>query len=95
MDDSIKGAQAKGLWGARHVCKKVLDLPIPRFDESDARHCQIAEIGEECGKKVQKWIEGGGPGNIRSIGVLRNRVRELLSKKLAEIDCIVRRLLGI
>jgi len=95
VDHSIKGAQAKGLWGARHVCKKVLDLPIPAFDENDARHCRLAQIGEECGKKVQKWIEGGGPGNIRSIGVLRNRVRELLSKELGEIDSIVRPLLGI
>lgn len=95
VDDAIKGAQAKGLWGARHVHKKVLDLPIPRFDENNARHCRLAEIGEECGENVQKWIERGGPGNIRSIGVLRNRVRELLNEELAEIDSIVRPLLGI
>jgi len=95
LDEKIKAAQSKGLWGARDICTKVLDLPIPRFDENDARHCRLAEIGEGCEEKVQEWIVAGGPGTIRSIGVLRNRVRELLSKELAEIDSIARALLGI
>ncbi|MGQ9855007.1 MAG: hypothetical protein ACUVTG_16590, partial [Candidatus Oleimicrobiaceae bacterium] len=28
-DKLVKPAQARGLWGPRHICKKVLDLPIP------------------------------------------------------------------
>jgi SAM-dependent methyltransferase len=95
VNKTIKDMQAKGLWGARHIHKKVLDLPIPRFNEKSKQHHRLAEIGEGCAEKVRKWIESGGPGNIKSIGVLRRRVRELLSRELAEIDSIVKPMLGL
>lgn len=95
VDSLIKPAQSKGLWGARDVHKKVLDLPIPRFNDKLKHHFRLADIGESCAKQVKKWIALGGPGNIRSIGVLRNKVREMLNKELDEIDSIVRPMLGL
>jgi len=62
VDVAIKSSQAKGLWGARHVCKKVLDLPIPTFDPDKKEHVRLAEIGEACAKRVKKWGDSGGPG---------------------------------
>ncbi len=92
---ALKPAQAKGLWGARHICKKVLDLPIPRFDPKRKEHLRLAEIGEACAKRVEQWVASGGPGQIKSIGLLRQKVRQMLSGELAEIDSIVKPMLGL
>ncbi|MGO8703446.1 MAG: hypothetical protein ACLQVA_06475 [Candidatus Brocadiia bacterium] len=95
VDAAIKGTQARGLWGARHIHKKVLDIPIPKFDEESKQHHRLAEIADGCAGRVQKWIDSGGPGEIRSIGLLRSRVREMLREELAEIDGIVKPMLGL
>lgn len=95
VDDAIKSAQPRGLWGARHICAKVLDLPIPQFATEDNAHGRLAELGEACAGRVAAWIREGGPGEVRSTGLLRRRVRELLREELAEIDSLVRPILGL
>jgi hypothetical protein len=95
VDKVIKAGQARGLWGARHVCKKVLDLPIPKFDPDSKSHLRLAEIGEACAGRVEGWIASGGPGTTKSVGVLRRKVREMLADELAEIDSIVKPMLGL
>ncbi len=95
VDQAIKGAQARGLWGARHIHTKVLDLPIPKFEEGRQEHERLAALGAECAERVAAWIRAGGPGEVRSIGLLRRRVREMLRDELAEIDSIVKPMLGL
>jgi hypothetical protein len=94
VNQRIKAAQARGLWGAREIHKKVLDLPIPRFDPGSPDHLRLAEIGRVCAARVEEWIASGGQGTATSIGVLRRRVREMLGEELAEIDSITRPMLG-
>ena len=95
VDRAIKPTQSRGLWGARDVHKKVLDLPIPNFDAEKKEHVRLAEIGAACAKRVKKWIASGGPGKVTSIGVLRQRVRDVLKAELAEIDSILKPMLGL
>jgi len=94
IDNMIKPMQARGLWGARHIHKKVLELPIPQFDNSVPSHLELAKLGELCSHKVANWIQIGGPGKIKSIGKLRAMVREMLAKELTEIDRLVGPLLN-
>ena len=89
----VKPMQARGLWGPRHLHKKVLELPIPQFDGKNKGHQRLAELGEECTNKVEKWLTSGGAGNVKSIGRLRSMVRQMLSKELAEIDELVKKIL--
>jgi hypothetical protein len=89
IDRLIKPMQARGLWGPRHICKKVLELPIPRFDPSKEAHLKLAELGRACTQKVADWLGAGGPGKVRSIGKLRSMVREMLAEELGEIDELV------
>ena len=93
-DRLIKPAQARGLWGPRHICKKVLDLPIPQFDPSQPEHRRLAELGKACSERVAAWLAAGGPGKTQSIGRLRGMVREMLRKELGEIDECTTRILG-
>jgi hypothetical protein len=95
VDTCIKSAQARGLWGARDVHKKVLDLPIPKFDPESPSHRRLVEIGRACTDRVETWIASGGPGATKSTGVLRRRVREMLEDELAEVDAIVKPMLGL
>ena len=87
--------QARGLWGARHIHKKVLELPIPKFDPEDPNHTRLAEIGEVCHEKVNQWIENKGMGKVKSIGKMRTMVREMLANELQKIDEIVREIIMI
>lgn len=43
---------------------------------------------------MAKWVESGGPGQIKSIGRLRSDVRKMLEPELTEIDALVAILLG-
>lgn len=93
IDEKIKPMQARGLWGPRDIHKKVLELPIPQFNNSDSIHLRLAELGELCSHKVTNWIQTGGPGKIKSIGKLRAMAREMLARDVQEIDELVRHLL--
>jgi hypothetical protein len=88
-----KPMQARGLWGPRHFHKKVLELPIPQFDEHNPIHRQLAELGRACSAKVEQWLASGGAGNVQSIGRLRGMVREKLKDELGEIDVLVEEIL--
>jgi hypothetical protein len=89
IDQMIKPMQSRGLFGPRDICKKVFDLPIPKFDPASPEHLQLAQLSEECTKKVRTWLDSGGPGKVRSIGRLRAMVREMLKEELREIDELV------
>ena len=93
IDALIKPMQARGLWGPRHICKKVLDLPLPQFHAENLTHQRLAELGQECNARVEEWLASGGPGKTKSIGKLRGMVRELLRAELDEIDDIVKKIL--
>ena len=86
--------QSRGLWGPRDIHKKVLELPIPQFDAANAIHLQLIELGETCTKKVAQWVMSGGTGTTKSIGLLRRKVREMLSEELKAIDELVKKILS-
>lgn len=93
VDTLIKPMQSRGLWGPRDICKKVLELPIPKFNAANPTHQRLAELGEECSAKVESWLASGGAGKINSIGKLRGMVREMLKDELQEIDKLVKKIL--
>jgi len=86
VDKLVKPMQSRGQYGARDIHKKVLELPIPRFDPSEEAHRKLAALGRACTQKVADWLEAGGPGKVRSIGKLRSMVREMLAEERKEID---------
>ena len=90
IDRKLKPMQARGQWGPRHICKKVLELPIPQFDPENIVHLKLVELSKNCTARVAEWLKAGGPGKIRSIGKLRGMVRKMLAGELEEIDGLVR-----
>ena len=96
LDALLKPMQAKGLWGPRHICMKVWELPIPIYKEEKREHRELAQLGIDCAEKVKKFLPELITTDITpsKIGRLRNEVRERLSDELKEIDVIVKRVMG-
>jgi len=90
VNELIKPMQARGLWGPRHIHKKVLELPIPKYDACNAVHSELAELGEACRRRVLQYLQDGTPDIRKSIGRLRSDVRQKLAPQLAAIDELVR-----
>jgi type I restriction-modification system DNA methylase subunit len=91
IDEVIKPMQTRGLFGPRDIEKKVWELPIPEFDSSNQDHMILARLGEECTKKVSKFLSQGIPK--KSIGNLRKMIKGKLVDEIKEIDVIVKRIL--
>lgn len=89
VDEKIKPHQTRGQWGARHIHRRPFEyVPIPKFNPKDEKHQKLAELSQACHEKVAKL-----PLTGKSIGFLRNKVREHLKEELAEIDELVREIL--
>ena len=43
-NELMKDFQSRGLFGARDVSKKILDIYYPRFDGNDASACKVSRV---------------------------------------------------
>lgn len=92
---AIKEFQSRGLFGARDIHKKILELPLPKFSATKPDHKQLAELSEVCHQKALATLGDTTDMdlNAHALGQLRRVVRTALAEPLAEIDVIVERLL--
>ncbi len=80
-----------GLMGERDIEKKLLDLPIPRFEQGDRRHVTLVQLGRQARERIRILLN---PKDLpASLARQRGWVREQLKRELAEIDRIVKKLL--
>jgi methylase of polypeptide subunit release factors len=91
VDDRIKGAQSRGLWGPRDIHKKVLEFPIPQYNPSDENHQELSQLGEQCSRKVGLLLRQ--LPESRSIGHTRRLIRAELKQELEQIDALVKQIL--
>lgn len=91
-NDAIKQFQAKGLFGERHVHKKILELPWPAFTVNNPWHRRLVALGRKAAAQAllavgpQRDMELG----MRDLGQLRLRVRREIAPVLADIDLLVK-----
>ncbi|GIV46139.1 MAG: hypothetical protein KatS3mg036_0957 [Ignavibacterium sp.] len=89
----MKEFQARGLFGARHVSKKILDIYFPRYDESNEAHRQLAELSKAAHQKAKEYLEKNPPQKELSatrLGRLRMEIKKHLSEEMKEIDKLVK-----
>ncbi|MEM5766198.1 MAG: N-6 DNA methylase [Candidatus Aenigmatarchaeota archaeon] len=82
IDKLIKPFQAKGSFGARHIQRLPLELPISKFNPKDPKHKRLAELGKICTEKVKQFIKFS-----------RLKTKEKLKEYLSEIDGLVREII--
>jgi hypothetical protein len=93
----MKDYQSKGLFGARDVSKKILDVYFPRFDENNETHTKLAQLSEQTHKKAKQYIEENTPQQELSaihLGRLRVAIKKHLSEEMKEIDKLVKKVVG-
>jgi len=92
VDAIIKPMQARGLFGERHIVKKVLELPLPKFNPKNKMHMELVELTKEAQEKASKLIPELETKYF-SIGKIRQVIKSELSEEILKIDKIVRKLI--
>lgn len=93
----MKDFQTKGLFGARDVHKKILDIFYPKFDKKDATHLRLAELSKEAHDKTAKYLKANPPKQeLQAIflGKLRKDIKKNLTEEMKEIDKLVKKIIG-
>lgn len=92
----MKDFQAKGLFGARHVHKKILDIYYPKYDENNEIHKQLAALSQTAHTNAALYIENNPPqqelGAIH-LGRLRVAIKKHLATEMGAIDKLVKKII--
>lgn len=88
----MKDFQSRGLFGARDVHKKILDIYFPRFNKGNEIHTQLARLSDAAHRKAAEYLRDNPPeGEVAGhrLGRLRGDIKKHLTSELAEIDSLV------
>ena len=87
----IKQFQARGLFGPRHVHKKILELPWPEFSRNQPSHRRLAALGQQAAQQVQQILGTQQDLELdpRTLGRLRTSIRKEIAGLMAQIDLLV------
>ena len=93
VDSLVKPMQSRGQWGERDIHKKVLELPLPKFNPNDKRHIQLVNLAMQAQAKAERLIPEL-ESRYTGIGKIRQLVKVEIQEELLEIDKIARELLA-
>jgi hypothetical protein len=96
-NELIKDFQARGLFGARGVEKKILDVYFPKFNEKNKLHLQLAQLSEQAHAKARVYLTSNPPKQeLTSIflGRLRVEIKKHLKEEMQVIDETVKEVSG-
>lgn len=97
----IKPFQAQGIFGARHITKKILEIPLPVYENSNPLHREIATLAQTASDKVaanlktRKFDQYGNNMDARECGLFRNKMRAEICEEIKIINDKVAELLNI
>jgi len=92
VDSLIKPMQSRGHWGERDIHKKVLELPLPKFNPKNKDHLELVKLAKEAQAKASKIVPEL-ERRYSSIGKIRQMVKSEIEEELLKIDKIVRDLI--
>ncbi|MGI8656186.1 MAG: N-6 DNA methylase [Pyrinomonadaceae bacterium] len=93
----IKDFQARGLFGARHVAKKILDIYYPKFSKSDETHSRLARLSETAHQKASEFLRANPPEHelaANRLGRLRSQIKKHIEAEMTEIDALVEKIIA-
>ena len=93
----MKDFQTRGLFGARDIHKKILDIYYPRFDKSDETHLRLAELSQAAHAKASAFLKASPPQHDLTpmrLGRLRLDIKKHLHNEMRDIDALVEKLIG-
>ena len=93
----MKDFQSRGLFGARDVHKKILDVYFPKFNEKNKKHIQLAQLSEQAHAKAKAYLIANPPKQELSaifLGRLRVEIKNHLKEEMQKIDDVVKDVIG-
>ena len=96
-NEMMKDYQSRGLYGARDIHKKILDIYYPRFDKSDVTHLHLAELSKAAHAKASAFLASNPPQHDLTpmrLGRLRLDIKKHLTNEMRDIDALVEQLIG-
>lgn len=96
-NELIKDFQTRGLFGARDVHKKILDIYYPLFDQTNETHLRLARLSETAHIKAVEFLRQTAPNadlSPHELGRLRLDVKDFLADEMTQIDKLVQELIS-
>ena len=93
----MKDFQARGLFGPRHVHKKILDIYYPKFNTANATHLKLAELSALAHSKALAYITNNAPTQPLSalhLGKLRTEIKKQVATEITAIDKLVKTIIN-
>lgn len=96
-NEVIKDFQSRGLFGARDMHKKILEIPFSKYNENNSDHKLLANIGKICHEKVNRFVHKNNVTDLktRELGSMRLEIRKLLKKEIEEMNLIVKKIVQL
>jgi len=92
IDMLIKPMQPKGDFGQRHIAKKVLELPMPRYNPKNETHNEMRKLALSSATKVKELLPSLEE-KYDSIGKIRGLIKQELEDEMTGIDRLVKTIL--
>lgn len=92
IDRLIKPMQPKGDFGERHIAKKVLELPIPKYNPRSEAHNKLRDLARSCALKVGGLLPPLAH-KYDSIGKIRQAIKQELRDEIAQTDKLAKAIL--
>jgi len=87
VDQLIKPLQSVGDFGERHIHKKVLELPIPRFEPDNRIHRELSDLAKNCQSKSSALVTNLA-ARYGSLGKIRHETKQALKDDLTKINAL-------
>lgn len=95
-NEMMKEFQSRGLFGARDIHKKILDIYFPRFDKRNDLHLRLAALSETAHQRAAEFLRANPPRHELKpahLGRLRNEINKHIKTELQEIDSLVEQII--
>jgi len=93
----MKDFQSRGLFGARDVHKRILDIYWPKFNGKNKVHQQLAELSRKAHDSVSEFLKDNIDPEQKiegiHLGKLRLEIKAQLHKEMKEIDRLVKQIM--
>lgn len=93
IDALLKPMQSRGQFGPRDIHKKVLELPLPKFNPRDSDHLELVRLAKVAQTKAKEAV-ATLQSRYSGIGKIRQLVKVEIQPEILKIDKIARELLS-
>ena len=90
LNEAIKPLQPRILFGEREIQRRPFMFPIPKFDKTNSKHVELAQISKQCHNRLKSK-----QFRSKSAAGARSEARKIVAREIERVDELVSELLGL